>query len=84
VTTKPIIVSDHAVLRYLERAHGLDVKALRRHLADRCVTGARLKAIGVTIENVKFLLRDKADAVVVVTALEPQWPAILESDEGGR
>lgn len=26
-------VSDHAVLRYLERAHGLDIEAVRRHIA---------------------------------------------------
>lgn len=28
-----MIVTDHAVLRYLERCHGLDVEALRERLA---------------------------------------------------
>ena len=43
-----IRVSDHAILRYLERAHGLDVEAVRDHIAGRMVNGARLRAAGVT------------------------------------
>lgn len=73
---KPLVhVTDHAVLRYLERAHGLDVDAVRRHLAGRVANGARLGAVGVTIENVKLVLRRREAEVYVVTALEPQWPA---------
>lgn len=68
-------VTDHAVLRYLERAHGLDVDAVRRHLAGRLATGARLGAVGVTVENVKFVLLQNGDHVSAVTALFPQWPA---------
>lgn len=30
-----MIISDHALLRYLERVHGLDVEAMRAHIADR-------------------------------------------------
>lgn len=69
-----IRVTDHAVLRYLERAHGLDVEAVRRHLAGRVERGARLGAIGVKIENVKLVLHHTPDEVSVVTALEPCWP----------
>jgi hypothetical protein len=74
-------VTDHAVLRYLERAHGLDVEAVRRHLAGRAVNAARLGAIGVTIENVKLVLRHEASEISVVTALEPRWP-IRERGDG--
>ncbi len=70
----PVHVSDHAILRYLERAHGLDVDAVRRHLAGRLVTGARLGAIGVTIDNVKLVLQHHDQGVTVVTALRPHWP----------
>lgn len=72
---KSIYVTDHAVLRYLERAHGLDIDAVRRHLAGRVLNGAHLGAIGVTVENVKLVLRENAGDVYVVTALLPQWPA---------
>jgi hypothetical protein len=68
---RPIRVSDHAVLRYLERAHGVDVEAVRKHLAGRAVNAARLQAIGVKIENVKLVLRRTAVETVIVTALLP-------------
>lgn len=77
----PVRVTDHAVLRYLERAHGLDVAAVRRHLAGRVEAGARLGAVGVTIENVKLVLEHKAFEVAVVTALKAKWPA--RSNAGG-
>jgi hypothetical protein len=70
-----IHISDHAIIRYLERAHGLDVDAVRRHLAGRLVTGARLGAIGVTIDNVKLVLQHHDQGVTVVTALFPHWPS---------
>lgn len=78
----PVRVSDHAVLRYLERAHGLDVAAVRRHLAGRAATGARLGAVGVTIENVKLLLEPGEHEVVVVTVLKPAWPARRPDADG--
>lgn len=73
--SRPVRVTDHAVLRYLERAHGLDVDAVRRHLSGRVETGARLGAVGVTIERVKLVLQYKEFEISVVTALKPSWPA---------
>lgn len=70
-----IHITDHAVLRYLERAYGLDVDAVRRHLSGRVINGARLGAIGVTVENVKLVLRENAGDIYVVTALRPAWPS---------
>lgn len=69
-----IHVSDHAVLRYLERAYGLDIEALRAHIAGRAVNAARLGAIGVRIDKVKLVLRRNGDDVTVVTALKGHWP----------
>lgn len=50
------IVTDHAVLRYLERGHGLDVQHFRDHIATLCATGVRYGAFTVAIEDVKFVL----------------------------
>lgn len=81
---KPFVhVTDHAVLRYLERAHGLDVDAVRRHLAGLAVNAARLGATGVTIENVKLVLVRRAAETSIVTALEPRWPSREREDGGG-
>ncbi|MCW5708692.1 hypothetical protein [Shinella sp.] len=73
--TTPLHVSDHAILRYLERAHGLDVEAVRRHIASRCATGAELRATTVIVERVKFVLAERDAGTVVVTVLKARWPA---------
>jgi len=65
-----IHVTDHAILRFLERAHGLDVELVRRHLAGKAVNAVRLGAIAVTVENVKLVVRE----ATVVTVLQPGWP----------
>ena len=80
--SRPVRVTDHAVLRYLERAHGLDVDAVRRHLSGKVETGARLGAVGVTIDNVKFVLEHHHLEIVVVTALRPRWPARRPGEDG--
>lgn len=37
---EPVRVSDHCVLRYLERAMGLNVELVREHILSICVAGA--------------------------------------------
>lgn len=68
-------VSDHAVLRWLEREHGLDVGAVKAMIAGIVQEGAELEAMGVVLGRVRFVLKDgrsREDAatgtVVVVTA----------------
>lgn len=80
--SKPVRVTDRAVLRYLERAHGLDVRAVRRHLAGRALSAARLGAIGVIIENVKLVLRRSKSEVSVVSVLRKEWPCRDRSGGG--
>ena len=70
-------VSDHAVLRYLERRHGVDIEAIRLHLAGRAINAARLGAVSVQIENVRLIMRDNLTvggrtqvAVVTVGTME--------------
>lgn len=65
-------VTDHAVLRYLERCHGLDIEAVRRHLAGLAVNAAELGAVAVRVEAVRLFLADTQlasgrHAVAVVT-----------------
>lgn len=62
-------VSDHAVLRYLERAHGLDIDAVRRHLAGLALPAAEVGAIALQVETVKLVFEVGARGTTVVTAL---------------
>lgn len=72
--TTSLHVTDHAVLRYLERAHGLDVEAVRRHIASRCATAVELRATTVIVERVKFVLAERGTDLAVVTVLKARWP----------
>ncbi|MBB4122936.1 hypothetical protein [Martelella radicis] len=65
------LVSDHAVLRYIERRHGVDVEALREIIRDACREGVRYGASAVIDDGVKFVLEGDR----VVTCLKREWPA---------
>lgn len=69
-------VPDHAVLRYLERAKGVDIDAVRRHIAGLVLRGVKANGDAVVVEGVKFVLRGN----VVVTVLDKRWPATKRED----
>lgn len=61
-------VTDHALLRYLERRVGIDVEALRcelGHRVDAAVAGHR-GACAVNIEGLQFRLTEEGVVVTVV------------------
>lgn len=60
-----VSVTDHAVLRYLERVKGFDVEAVRRHIVDMCDGPAAVGAVVVNAEGVKFEIR--GNVVVTIT-----------------
>lgn len=62
-----IRITDHAVLRYMERVRGFDVDAVRREIAASCAVAAdHPNATAVLSGGFRFTI--KADAVVTVTA----------------
>lgn len=66
-----VIVSDHAVLRYLERVGGFDVEGLRRDIQRRMVQNVTgLGAQSVVVEGHRFVVKRTDDALVVVTVLD--------------
>lgn len=67
-----IEVSDHAILRWLEREHALDIATVRRHLAGLASDAAALGAIAVKVGEVRLTLQQhqsRSGTIVVVTAL---------------
>lgn len=60
-------VSDHAVLRWLERVEGVDVKALRRRISRAARNAAEHGAGGVRVEGVDFRISYHEDDNAVVT-----------------
>jgi hypothetical protein len=74
-----IIVTDHALIRYLERAHGLDVLHFRKHIAALATNGVKAGASGVTVEGVKLVLQGNT----VTTVLHREWHSRDLRNKGG-
>lgn len=69
---KPVAhVTDHAVLRYLERVKGVDIDAVRvelGHIVDKAIEAGAGAAI---VDGVKYVLNDKT---IVTAALIKDVP----------
>jgi hypothetical protein len=51
-----IIVSDHAVLRWLERCQGVDLEAVRRAIREKVREGVKAGARCVRIDGLDYVL----------------------------
>lgn len=74
-----LFVTDHAVLRHLERICGQDVERIRRELRHRLQRGADLGAGAVVLDGHAYVIRrsdPRGPAVVTVLRVEP-WPQNL-------
>tara|TARA_R110002020_G_scaffold185003_1_gene382456 strand:+ start:3632 stop:3889 length:258 start_codon:yes stop_codon:yes gene_type:complete len=71
-----VTVSDHAVLRYLEREHGINVDVVRDHLAARAQTGAELGATAIQVERVKLVVRSITEGYATVVTVVKRGAAV--------
>lgn len=70
----PVPVTDHAVLRWVERACGIDVEAVRAAISGCCGRGVEARAEVIVVDQVKFIVVDG----VIVTTLHKRWRARTE------
>ena len=78
-------VSDHAVLRYLERVGGFDIEGLRRSIADRLSDLIICAPQTVVVGGFRFLVKDGIAGPVVVTVIEKdRGVSIRDTSEGER
>lgn len=63
----PIMVSDHAVLRWLERVEGVDVARIRRRIRRAVINGVRLGAASIKLDGVEYRVVVQPDGAPVVT-----------------
>lgn len=71
LSKEPLIVTDHACLRYLQRHHGIDMELIRSHIFDICSTAAAFGATAVRAEGVKFEIVNGRVVTVVPDDTEP-------------
>lgn len=53
-----IPISDHAVLRYLERVQGVDIERIRREIGARVDHAATQGACGIIIDGFSYKIED--------------------------
>ncbi len=66
----PVRVSDHAVLRYLERVGGFEIETLRAQLRDRIAPLAMEGVESVQLDGFRYLMQQDVTGLVVVTILD--------------
>lgn len=76
----PLDVSDHAVLRELERVHGIDVESVRKGIARKTRRGRASGAAGVLLDGIRYVLRDG----VVITVLDGSRSLAAEARQRGE
>ena len=64
-------ISDHVLLRYMERMLGVDVAAFRKRLHDELAPAAQAGAAQIEINNMIFKFSHWPDEVTVTT----MWPS---------
>lgn len=68
--TPRLRVTDHAIVRYLERVGGFDIEGLRKRIADRLQPAADAGAHAVRVDDHFFVLGNDGNGPAVITLLE--------------
>ena len=77
---KPAVpVTDHCVIRYMERVMGLDIEGVRRKIADDLAPAVRIGAVGLTKDGFNYRIADGA----VITVMPAGSVQRRFSAEGG-
>jgi hypothetical protein len=80
---KPLLVSDHAVLRWLERHHGVDIEAARdeiRKVVRPLFAG--LPSQSIKINGTRFIIKNGTVTTFLPPRRNPGWKINL--DRGGE
>lgn len=68
----PVRISDHAVLRYLERVGGFEIEALRAQLAARVAKNAAPGISSILIDGHRYMIRHNEQQMVVTSVLKAE------------
>ena len=67
--SRAVVITDHAVLRYLERVGGFQIEALRAALAARLQPGVDAGAGAIVIDGFAFVVAREPEAPPVITTV---------------
>lgn len=75
--TRAVTVSDHAVVRWLERARGFDVDAIRAEIARICLPAAEVGCRKLSVGGLTYMLEG-----FKVTTISPSATPAVANIEG--
>lgn len=81
---EPLIVTDHAVLRYFQRHYGFDMELVRTHIAGLCADAAAFGAVCVRAEGLRFEIADNKVVTVAPDGAVPNRTGQRAAAERGR
>lgn len=64
-------VTDHAVLRYLERVQGMDIERVRREIGRSVDRAVDMGACSVVVEGFRYTLSPNGSVITVAAAVSP-------------
>jgi hypothetical protein len=74
-------ITDHALVRWLERHHGIDMEWFRERLAEKAQPYVDVKAKHANVDGVWFVFHDERLATVVPD--KPALASLHKNDTGG-
>ncbi len=74
-------VTDHAIIRYLERVKGVDIEATRQEIADIVRRGVKLGAEAVVLQGMRYRLEGACCVTVIPARRQNHLPPMRETDE---
>lgn len=77
-------VTDHALVRYLQRVGGFDMDALRAEMEDRVNKTYLAGAPSIVIDGFRFAISDDGRGPVVTTVLERGDQPCIAPNRGRR
>ena len=63
--SRPETVTDHALVRYLERVYGVDVQSLRRRIAGATHAARAAGASSVKVDGVRYIISKEGRVLTV-------------------
>jgi hypothetical protein len=83
--TEDVRITDHALLRYVERVYKIDVDALRRQiLTDGVTKGIEHGASTITVNGIQFRVKDRSIVTVIGSDQKTHRKKSKAHDRGRR
>ena len=73
---RQILVSDHALLRWLERGHGIDIEFFRQTIRDRCQDAVLAGATQLITPEGRYLIRGTTVTTFLSRDMKPSRGAM--------